>query len=109
MKWFFKRKKSNSPQSWAVPPCPQCRSTHTEVVTGYGADQSNFVRAWRGQRYITCRCRDCNRDFYADEPAGGVPEQSLTSSELVDDEEALRAAEEDLRKNIEEDDDRTCR
>ena len=107
--WPFKRKKNNSKQRWTSPPCPHCRSKHTEVVTGYELDQSNYVRAWRGQRYITCRCLDCNQDFYADEPPEGLPEEALTSNELVDDEEALRAAEEELKKQIKDDDDRTFR
>ena len=45
-------------------------------------------------------------DFYIDEPPGGINEESLSDGRLVDDEEALQAAEEEIKRQIDEEDDR---
>jgi hypothetical protein len=48
----------------------------------------------------------CSRDFYADEPPGGFTPEVLEHDSLIDDEDELRAAEEDLRKRTEDGGDR---
>lgn len=107
--WPFKRKKSDSKTRPEGPPCSFCGSTSTRLVTHHGSDQANYVKTWRGQRSFTYRCADCGRDFYGDEPSAGIDNKIFADDSLVDDEEALRAAEEELNRQIEEDNDRTCR
>jgi hypothetical protein len=60
------------------------------------------VRVWRGRRYLTYRCFTCGGDFYENEPAGGIDMGVDRDNRLVDDEEALRRAEEELKKETDE-------
>jgi hypothetical protein len=106
--WFFKRKKSNQSTQEFNPACPACRSTDTRVVTSYDFEQPGYVKTWRGQRYITCRCLGCGKDFYVEEPPAGLSEEAAVGDELVADEDELHAAEEALKRDIEEKDDRRC-
>jgi hypothetical protein len=69
----------------------------------HGTDQPGYVKVWRGQRSLTYRCLDCGRDFYAAEPLEGISQDA--DDPLIDDEEALRAAEDDLKRQIDEDGD----
>lgn len=78
------------------------------MKTGYGSEQGNYIRAWRGQRYVTCRCLDCGKDFYAEEPREGLDIEAITGDETVEDEEALRAAEDELKRQVDEENDRRC-
>jgi hypothetical protein len=55
---------------------------------------------------VAYRCSGCGRDFYTDEPQRGTGADLLSGNGLIDDEQALRAAEEELKKQIEEEDDR---
>ncbi len=103
--WLFKRKKVNRAPESAGPRCTFCSSTRTRAIYGPG-DEESQVKAWRGQRYLTLRCLDCGREFYVDAPEGGLPETMSESSETVDDEAALRAAEDELKKELEDKDDR---
>jgi hypothetical protein len=99
--WPFKRKKKDRKAQPSGPPCIHCGSTNT-VAVSHGDDQ---IKAWRGQRYVTCRCLDCRHNFYSDEiEAAGA--QTAAEDRMIDDEEALRAAEEDLRRKTDEEDDR---
>jgi predicted nucleic acid-binding Zn-ribbon protein len=75
----------------------------------HGTDNPNYVRIWRGQRHLTYRCMDCGQDFYRDEPNEGIADDILDNDEVIDDEEALRAAEEEIKRQIEEDGDRRYR
>jgi hypothetical protein len=106
--WPFKRKKANRKPAGKGPPCSFCGSTQTIVVASAGEGQPG-VKIWRGQRYLTCRCLTCGRDFYADEPPEGLLSEVLEHDSIIDDEEELRAAEEDLKKRTEDDRDRRCR
>ena len=74
----------------------------------HGADEPNYVKVWRGQRFLTYRCSDCGQDFYGDEPRGRVIKETLGDDPVIDDEEALRAAEEEVKRQTEEDDDHLC-
>lgn len=55
---------------------------------------------------MTCRCSDCGRDFYTEEPEQGLPEEALADDKMIDDEDELRAAEEELKRQLEEEGDR---
>jgi hypothetical protein len=58
---------------------------------------------------LTYRCLDCGRDFYGDEPQPEIIDALISDDQVIDDEEALREAEEELEREIEEDDDQRCR
>ncbi len=106
--WPFKRKETKRKQSGKGPVCSFCGSTQTITVAGPGEERPG-IKTWRGQRYLTCRCLNCGRDFYADEPAGGFSREIWDHDSIIDDEETLRAAEEELKKRTDDDRDRRCR
>jgi hypothetical protein len=106
--WPFKRKKVNREPQYFEPSCSHCRSQHTRIIDYHGSDQPDYTKIWRGQRYITCKCLDCGRDFYIEEPREILINDSVGNSEIIDDEEELQAAEDALKRQIEEDGDRRC-
>jgi hypothetical protein len=106
--WPFKKKKENRKTSGTGPACSFCGSTQTIVVASPGEGQHG-VKIWRGQRYLTCWCLTCGKDFYADERLEGLPSEVLEHDSIVDNEEELRAAEEELKKQTEDDRDRRFR
>ena len=55
---------------------------------------------------MTYNCLDCGRDFYGEEPRIETVEQVADNDQVIDDEEALREAEEEIKRQIEKDDDR---
>ena len=75
----------------------------------HGSDHPNYVRIWRKHRTLTYRCFACGLDFYGEEPQEGISDTLIVGSQAIDDEEALRAAEEELERQVEEDGDRRCR
>lgn len=79
--------------------CPFCGSRDTRPLAG-----DSGVKTWRGQRSVVYRCFACSRDFYTD----GTPaeREQIGEDEIVEDEEALLEAEEELRQQVKEDDDR---
>ena len=95
---IFGRKKPSVEHQRPGPRCSRCGSTNTGLIVYHGTDQPNYVRIWRGRRFLTYRCFDCGQDFYQKEPPGGAPDEVMTGSRLIDDEEALRRAEEELKK-----------
>ena len=103
--WLFRRKRIKQESQSSSPSCAYCESTNTRLIVYHGTDQPNYVKVWRGQRYLTYRCLDCGLDFYAKEPQGGVSDEILKDDHIIDDAEALRAAEEELKRQAEEDDD----
>ena len=58
---------------------------------------------------MTYRCFDCGLDFYVEEPQEGIIDEVIADGQVIDDKEALRAAEEEIERQVEEDDDRRCR
>jgi len=100
--WPFRRKKSSQEHQESAATCPHCGSTDTKVTTSGG---ESHVKTWRGERYVTWRCLSCGQDFYTDEPQGGAG-QLLEDDRTIDDEDALRAAEEDLKRHTDEEGDR---
>jgi hypothetical protein len=107
--WLFKRKKENRKAQGTGPACSFCGSHSTMVVASPGEGQSGYVKTWRGQRYLTCRCLSCGKDFYGDEPRGGLSSEVLEHDSIIDDPDELAAAEEDLKKRNEGDEDRRFR
>ncbi len=105
--WPFKRRKTKGESQRHGPPCTRCGSANTRLITYHGTDHPDYVRIWRGQRALTHRCFDCGLDFYAQEPQKGITDDVLGDDQLVDDEEALREAEEEIERQTEEDDRRT--
>jgi DNA-directed RNA polymerase subunit RPC12/RpoP len=59
---------------------------------------------WRGQRFATYRCINCGREFYAEEPAQNGP--TPNTDRMIEDEEELRAAEEELKRHTDAGNDR---
>ena len=57
---------------------------------------------------MTCRCFDCGQDFYIEEPLEGLADEVMTDNEIINNEEELRAAEDELRRRVEDDEDRRC-
>ena len=57
---------------------------------------------------MTYRCFDCGLDFYEEEPQEGIINEIIADGPVIDDEEALRAAEEEIEKQGEVDEDRRC-
>lgn len=101
---LFGRKKAGHQERRPDPKCTHCGSSDT-VVVSHGEDEGNHIRAWRGQRYVVCRCRSCGREFYAEEPPGGADELAADDS-MIEDEDALHAAEEELKRRTDEEGDR---
>jgi hypothetical protein len=57
---------------------------------------------------LTYRCVDCGLDFYDAEPQETITDELIADSQLTDDEQALREAEEEMERQIEDDDERRC-
>ena len=58
---------------------------------------------------MTYRCVDCGLDFYDAEPKETITDELIADSQLIDDEQALREAEEEMERQIADDDDRRCK
>ena len=105
--WPFKRNKTTKINNRAGPICSHCNSTNTVGLPQRHLD----IKIWRGQRYWTWRCLDCERDFYTEVPYEVLKNKATKDdeNELIDNEEELQVAEDEIRKNIEEEEDRRCR
>lgn len=106
--WPFKRKLTSKKSASGGPPCPECQSAETKIITHHGTGEEAYVKVWRGQRYVTYRCLSCGNDFYADE-SHMIIEIELTNDESIDDPAALQAAEDDLKRHLDDNNDRMCR
>ena len=107
--WPFRRKKAreNTPLQ---PLCQYCQSTNTRLAYSSESDQPDYIRTWRGQRYVICKCLDCGREFYIEEPIQDIEMIFPLDDSFIADEDELLAAEEELRRQIDEEDDRRhCR
>jgi len=103
--WPFKRKKNDINPGPAGPQCPHCKSRDTRLVTHHGGGEAAYAKVWRGQRYLTFRCSSCGQDFYA-EDSGQIVEIELDNDDRIDDPQALQAAEDELKRQVDEEDDR---
>jgi hypothetical protein len=106
--WFFKRKKQDPGKKRFSPPCPYCFSQDTRVSVSSSSENPDYIKVWRGQRSVNCRCLDCGKEFYADEPESGLSEEAVAGDDTVSDPDELRAAEEELERQIKDSDDRMC-
>ncbi|MFC1968483.1 hypothetical protein ACFLVX_03740 [Chloroflexota bacterium] len=77
------------------------------MAARYETEQPDCVRTWRGKRYLTCRCLDCGRDFYSEAPSEGLPDEMI-DDQIIADEEELHAAEDELKRQVEDESDRRC-
>ena len=55
---------------------------------------------------MTYRCSNCGLDFYGEALPEGVDQEKITDDQIIDDEEALRAAEEEIERQVKEVQDR---
>jgi len=76
------------------------------VSYSQGAEEPDYIKVWRGQRYVTFRCSDCGQEYYATEPSQGIEGAFLSDESIIDDEDELLAAEEELTREVSEQDDR---
>ena len=106
--WLFRRKKTQREYQGSGPPCSYCGSTNTRLRAYHGTDQPDYVRVWRGQRSLTYRCCDCGLEFYGEEHKGGITDEVIADDHIIDDEEELRAAEDEVKRETEEDGNRWC-
>ena len=105
--WPFKRKQS-SKHKQARPPCPYCMSNNTKVVSSSQVNEEpNYIKTWKGQRYITCRCSECGRDFYIEATLQNIEAMVQSDKSIIEDE--LMAAEEELKRQADEEDDHRFR
>jgi hypothetical protein len=58
---------------------------------------------------VTCRCLNCGRNFYAEEPPQGLEKLPLMDDRIIDDEDELRAAEEELKRQADDEGDHRYR
>ena len=100
--WPFRQKKIVQ-ENYAGPPCPYCKSTMTKLILYHGTSNLNYVKVWRGQRSFTYRCDDCGQDFYGAELKQRITNEYIRDDDVIDDEAALRAAEEEVKRQGEED------
>jgi hypothetical protein len=103
--WPFKRRKSPEAPKYAGPECVSCGSQNTKLKVNFGNDRADYIKTWRGNRYLTYHCNDCHTEFSIPEPDGGIDVDKQIGSELIDDEEALKAAEEELKRETDQDGD----
>jgi DNA-directed RNA polymerase subunit RPC12/RpoP len=103
--WPFKRKKNNQSEVSEGIRCPSCGSVSTQLHVHFGNQQPDYIKTWRGKRYLTYRCLSCQTDFSVVEPLEGIDISNHISSELIDDEEELKAAEEELRRDADQEGD----
>jgi len=68
------------------------------LIVYYGTDYPDCVRIWIGQRYLTYRCFDFSPDFYREERWEVIVDEPIADGQVIDDEEALRAADEEVRR-----------
>ncbi len=106
--WPLKRKKISPKPQWSGPSCSFCHGNHTVALAPYDTVPPKEVKIWRGQRYWICRCLSCGQNFYAEEPAEGVASTGALS-DLIEDEAELLAAEDEVKRQAEDNGDRRCR
>ncbi|HSW57231.1 MAG TPA: hypothetical protein VLH15_02390 [Dehalococcoidales bacterium] len=105
---LFKRKKEKQAGSIGGPQCSVCGSVNVNLKVNYAGEQPDYIKTWRGRRYLPYHCRDCQIDFNVPEEKFGIMAQNQIDDGMID-EEALKAAEDELRKEMDEEGDRRCR
>jgi len=82
--------------------CSACGSRHTRLKVNYGHDQADYIKTWRGQRFLTYHCQDCGSDFSVAAAGDNLRVAEDLDNREIDDEEALREAEEALKRATDE-------
>ena len=67
--------------------------------------EPDYIKTWKGQRYITCRCLECGRDFYVEATSQNIEEILPPGENIIEDEDELMAAEEELKRRADEEND----
>jgi DNA-directed RNA polymerase subunit RPC12/RpoP len=101
---LFRRKKSKPGSEESGIVCPRCGSHSTQSLSHDLNQDAGHVKVWRGQRFANYRCITCGTEFYADEATPNGP--ASNSDRMIEDEEELRAAEEELKRQTDAKDDR---
>ena len=94
--WPFKRKRARAKPEEHGTVCPYCGSQNTRTLSHDVTQEAGEVKTWRGQRFTNYRCSNCGKEFYADEPQ--PEDQTSSANRMIEDEEELRAAEEELKR-----------
>jgi hypothetical protein len=100
--WLFKRHGKESKEDLAGVECPTCRRRNTKIKVNFGNDQPDYIKTWRGQRFVIYHCLNCQKDFSISEPPQGIDIEAHIGNQTVDDEDALKAAEEDLKREMDD-------
>ena len=103
--WPFRRKNTIKETRLTSPHCSYCGSTNTKLILYHGTGNLSYVKIWRGERSLTYRCCDCGKDFYGEEPKEGITDEIIADNGVIDDEEALHAAEEEVKRQGKDDKD----
>ncbi len=101
---LFGRKKAKSRPGESGIVCPYCGSVNTRTQSHDLSQEAGHVKTWRGNRFSNYRCVSCSREFYADEPALNSP--AANADRMIEDEDELRAAEEELKRQTDSRNDR---
>jgi hypothetical protein len=107
--WLFRKRKHTSRQPEKERPCPFCGGLETRVDNSSAAEGVSPVKAWRGERLTSMKCLSCGKVFYAQSADNDAVASDADDGRIVDDEEALRAAEEELKRQTDAEDDRRYR
>ncbi len=99
---LFRRKPGKEHENRSIA-CVHCGSTDTAALSGVLLENSQAIKVWRGERYIAFKCRSCQRVFYSDQSAEF--DKELSQNRLVEDEDQLLAAEEELKRQADADGD----
>jgi hypothetical protein len=91
--WLFRKKKLKPIEKAGNLKCVYCGSADIKIMPDTLSDLSTSTKVWRGQRYTICKCNSCNLVFYTDELPGEHLEKSI-----VEDDDILRIAEEELKR-----------
>jgi uncharacterized protein with PIN domain len=107
--WPFKRKQAGR-YTQPRPPCPYCKGSNIKVVSSSQVTgQPGYIKTWKGQRYITCRCSECGRDFYIGATLQNIEEILPPDESIIENEDELKAAEEELERQSDEENDHRFR
>ncbi len=102
--WPFRRKKAKRSEQLSGKPCPFCGSRDTRTLSHDVSQERGHIKTWRGERFANYVCSACGREFYADEPGKDGPDSE--TDRMIEDEDELRAAEEELKRKTNGRDDR---
>jgi formate dehydrogenase assembly factor FdhD len=68
-------------------------------------EESAYIKTRRDQRYITCRCSGCGREFYIEATVQNIEKIIPSDQSIIEDEDELMAAEEEIKRQTDEEND----